>query len=63
MATSKIIGFRIPDDIQGKAKYIAWFERQTLTDRVIELISSDIKKWENENGQITPDMIAKSVKK
>jgi len=56
-------GIRIPDDTLGKAKYIAWFERETLTARLVELIDVDIAKWEKKNGAITPEMIAKATTK
>lgn len=56
-------GIRIPDDTLSKAKYIAWFERETLTDRLVNLLDADIVKWEKKSGTITPEMIAKSEKK
>jgi len=56
-------GIRIPDDTLSKTKYIAWFERETLTDRLVNLLDADIARWEKKNSPITPEMIAKSEKK
>jgi len=56
-------GIRIPDDTLSKAKYIAWFERETFTDRLVALLDADITKWEKKNGVITPELAVKAVKK
>lgn len=63
MASQPITGFRIPEEMLGKAKYIAWFERETLTARVLALLEADIAKWEKKNGAITPELVAKAEKK
>jgi hypothetical protein len=56
-------GIRIPDETLSKAKYIAWFERETFTDRLVTLLDADISKWEKKNGPITPEQISQSEKK
>ena len=63
MAETTFTGIRVPDETLSKAKYIAWFERETFTGRVLNLIDADIAKWEKKNGAITPEMISKAVKK
>lgn len=62
MATANITGFRIPEETLSKAKYIVWFERETLTERVLALLEADIAQWEEKNGVITPELAAKAVK-
>lgn len=64
MATIKTpTGIRFPEETLNKLKYIAWYERTTLTDRIIGIADEDINKWEKKNGAITPDQIKKALKK
>jgi len=56
-------GLRFPDDLLNKLKYIAWFERETFTDKVISMTEAEIKSFEKKNGAITDDQIKKALKK
>lgn len=60
---STITGFRLPESIAEKAKYIAWYERETFTDQVVRLLENHVAAWEKKNGPITSELIAKSKKK
>ncbi len=64
MATDKTFtGFKIPNEVLAKAKYIAWFERETLTAKIVDYLDSEILKFEKKNGAITDEQIKKSAKK
>ena len=60
---STFTGIRMPNTTLKKAKYIAWFERETFSSRVINLIDNDITKWEKKNGAITESQIKQAIKK
>jgi len=60
---STFTGIRFPDATLKKAKYISWFERETFSARVINLIENDIAKWEKKNGTITEAQIKQAMKK
>lgn len=54
MATSKKnVNFRQDVEIINKLAYIAWHDRETVTDIYNSLAEAHIKKWENKNGAIT----------
>lgn len=57
---AKQLNFRIEEDILNKLKYIAWFDRDTITDTYINAVSEKIDKWEKKNGKITDEMIEKA---
>lgn len=54
---TKQTGIRFPSDEHMKAKYIAWFDRTTVTDIVVDLVAQKIKDWEKKNGKITSAQI------
>jgi hypothetical protein len=58
MASAKTFtGFKIQNEVLEKAKYIAWFERKTLTSKVEEFLENDISKFEKKNGLIAKDQL------
>jgi len=50
-------GIKIPKDLLFKVKYMAWHDRNTITDTVISALKDHVNAWEIENGTITPEMI------
>lgn len=64
MADNKLLtSMRFHEETLEKLKYIAWFERVTFTDTVVSMANDHIAKWEKKNGDITPELAAKAVKK
>jgi hypothetical protein len=56
-------GLRIlPADL-AKLKYMAWYDRASFTDTVLDAVESHIAKWEKKNGPITPEQIEQSLSK
>lgn len=51
--------FKMEESDLQKAKYVAWFERTTLTGIITDDLKKRITKFEKENGEITPVMIKK----
>ena len=56
MAT-KQTGIRFEEESLLKLKYIAWFDRTTVTDIIATETDAKIKDWEKTNGAITPKQI------
>lgn len=56
-------GFKIPNDVLEKAKYIAWFQRKALTSKIVDFLKVDIASFEKKNGSITPAQIKESQTK
>lgn len=52
-------GFRVPDELIGKLKYIAWSEITSMNAEAEKAFKSHIEKWEKKNGAITKEMIGK----
>ena len=55
----KLVPFKMDEDQLKKAKYLAWYERTTLTGVITEDLTKRINKFEKEHGEITAAMIKK----
>ena len=51
--SNKHLGIEIDPSINAKIKYIAEYEGRSINGQIIYLIRQCIKKFENENGEIT----------
>lgn len=51
--SNKHLGIEIDPSIHAKIKYIAEYEGRSINGQIIYLIRQCIKKFENENGEIT----------
>lgn len=51
--------FKMEESELQKAKYVAWFERASLTGMITEDLKKRIAKFEKDNGAITAAMLKK----
>lgn len=58
----KQTGIRFPSEVLDKMKYIAWFDRRTVTNTIVIACEEYINEWESANDPITKDKM-KKVKK
>lgn len=59
----KQLNFRVEEELVGKLKYIAWFDRESITDVYVKSTTEYIGRWEKKNGPITDELLKKAQKK
>ncbi len=50
---NKHLGIEIDPELHGKLKYVAEYEGRSVNGQILWLVRQCIKRFENENGQIT----------
>ncbi len=60
--STKQVSMRLDDEIISKLKYVAWYERETITDVYTTLAEDRIKAFEAKNGPITAEQLSKLKK-
>jgi len=55
----KQVPLKIEEATFDKLKYVAWFDRTTVTAMLTEDANKRIAKFEKEHGSITPAMLKK----
>lgn len=58
-AAKEMTGFKMDIDRLNKARYVAWYERTSLTALITEDLNKRVDGWEKKNGEITEAMIKK----
>ena len=61
MKKSAHLGIKIDPELHDKLKYIARYEGRSMSGQILYLITSAVRAFEKEHGEITPEEIA-SVK-
>lgn len=55
-----VTSFRLKSLVRDKILYMAWYERENITDIVNKVLESEIAKFEKKNGVITDEQIKKA---
>jgi hypothetical protein len=59
----KLVTLRLEPSKLEKVSYIAWYQRDSITDVIDSALDLEIKKFEKANGSITDEQIQQAFKK